>query len=181
MVHPCSNFGFIVSLKDMKAFTSFSNWLSSVYTDSAVSMTLLSFDSAVSLTSLNFDLTVSMTPLSFDSAVSMTPQSHGTRSYTKVNFNWLSGVNGTARFWLSGVNEHRWDLTQRCHWHRWVMTQRCPRWFETWISRRIWCRFWKEKKHLTLKILWDCPFKENKAKKVHWRMCKCILYKNLFY
>ncbi len=35
----------------------------------------------------------------------MTPQSHGAKSYTKVNFNWLSGANGTAKFWLSGVND----------------------------------------------------------------------------
>jgi hypothetical protein len=41
----------------------------------------------VSMTPLSFDSVVSMTPLSFDSAVSMTSQNHGTRSYTKVNFN----------------------------------------------------------------------------------------------
>jgi hypothetical protein len=35
----------------------------------------------------------------------MTAQGHGARSYTKVNANWLSGVNGTAKFWLSGVND----------------------------------------------------------------------------
>ncbi len=35
----------------------------------------------------------------------MTPQSQGAKSYTKVNLNWLSGVNGTAKFWLSGVND----------------------------------------------------------------------------
>jgi hypothetical protein len=35
----------------------------------------------------------------------MTPLSHGSRSYTKIDFHWLSGVNDTAQFWLSGVND----------------------------------------------------------------------------
>ncbi len=47
---------------------------------------------------------MSITPLSFALAVPMTPLSHGARSYTKIDFHWLSGVNDTAQFWLSGVN-----------------------------------------------------------------------------
>jgi hypothetical protein len=61
-------------------------------------MTPLSFDSAVSVTPLSFDSAVSITPLSFDSAVSMTPLSHGSRSYAKIDFHGLSGVNDTAQF-----------------------------------------------------------------------------------
>jgi hypothetical protein len=38
-------------------------------------------------------------------AVTMTAQSHGARSYTKVHFHWLSGVNDTAMFWLSGATD----------------------------------------------------------------------------
>ncbi len=35
----------------------------------------------------------------------MTPLSHGARSYVKIYFHWLSGVNDTAQFWLSSVND----------------------------------------------------------------------------
>ncbi len=35
----------------------------------------------------------------------MTQLSHDARSYVKIDFHWLSGVNDTAQFWLSGVND----------------------------------------------------------------------------
>ncbi len=35
----------------------------------------------------------------------MTPLSYGARSYTKIDFHWLSGVTVTAKFWLSGVSD----------------------------------------------------------------------------
>ncbi len=35
----------------------------------------------------------------------MSPLSHGARSWTKINYHWLSRVNDTAQFWLSSVND----------------------------------------------------------------------------
>jgi hypothetical protein len=58
---------------------------------------------------LSLDSAVIITLLSFDSAVSLTLLRHGSRSYTKLNFHWLTQrccLDVTTQFWLSDVNDN---------------------------------------------------------------------------
>ncbi len=99
----------------------------------------------------------------------MTPLSHGARSYTKIDFHWLSGVNDTAQFWLSGVNNtaEPWlsgvigDLKLE---YLGILTS----FFETILGCESEAsgEMFHEKTGIQ-KISWDCPFKRIRIQKLY--------------
>ncbi len=94
----------------------------------------------------------------------LTQQCHGARSYTKIDFQWLSGVSDTAQFLLSGaIDTAESGLSGVIGDLKLKYLGKLTIFFATILGCESEAQgeMFDEKKTQRSKISWDCPFKLN--------------------